>query len=428
MFEDQDNDTKLGKSEQEETNEETQIHTIPDEFHGGNNPNVYEEKQQAKQRVQEKLDKNNSNEDESHNYQKNKQASLRKKILIGGGIFLLLLLVGGGSAFMFYSPNSSLVGLVGLFDAQDKKDKTKKKSTKKRQRQDSESEDEDKSKTKKDAGVKQISNTSTTQTSSKKTETSSQSSVDDTRVTAQPLEFPDILSSDSIDLDSDDLTDKEEELLDTDSGRWDSDGDGYYDGQELRNLYNPNKKAPAELIKADTVVDYKNPRWGYEVYYPKKWKQSAVTDDYSQILFSSITGDYIEIRKEDKKPTESFNDWFARRVEGEKRGDLQQFSNELEVKGYRRSDNLVVYFPFEDQVYLLIYNPGTTENILFREIMIMMYQSFNPTGDNTDLESQNIIPSTPTTTEQDQTSTLPQTTTSTVSTSTTSTPDVTPNQ
>ena len=60
----------------------------------------------------------------------------------------------------------------------------------------------------------------------------------------QPLQFPMILLMNSSDIDSDSLTDLEEELFGIDSGTWDTDGDGYYDGQEVFNLYNPAGVAP----------------------------------------------------------------------------------------------------------------------------------------------------------------------------------------
>jgi hypothetical protein len=51
-----------------------------------------------------------------------------------------------------------------------------------------------------------------------------------TSTSTRPLTFPMVLLRDSTDMDADSLTDSEEELLKTDSGIWDTDKDGYYDG------------------------------------------------------------------------------------------------------------------------------------------------------------------------------------------------------
>ncbi|MBT6819260.1 MAG: hypothetical protein HOA57_02680, partial [Candidatus Magasanikbacteria bacterium] len=82
------------------------------------------------------------------------------------------------------------------------------------------------------------------------------------------LEFPKLILVDTADIDNDALTDLEEELFNTDSGAFDTDGDGYYDGEEVNNLYNPTGLAPMRLVDAGLVQEYVNPTWQYRVYYP----------------------------------------------------------------------------------------------------------------------------------------------------------------
>ncbi len=59
--------------------------------------------------------------------------------------------------------------------------------------------------------------------------------------------FPAFGLFDSVDLDADGLTDREVKLYATDPGIWDTDGDGYYDGLELELLYNQIQKSPAKV-------------------------------------------------------------------------------------------------------------------------------------------------------------------------------------
>ena len=111
----------------------------------------------------------------------------------------------------------------------------------------------------------------------------------------QKINFPRIIQIDSTDTDADSLTDIEEEIFDTDSGAWDTDGDGFYDGEEMVNLYNPRGTAPVKLIDSGLVQEYVNPKRQYRVYYPIAWENGLVDEEGRQVLFSSITGDFIEI-------------------------------------------------------------------------------------------------------------------------------------
>ncbi|PIR03895.1 MAG: hypothetical protein COV59_01770 [Candidatus Magasanikbacteria bacterium CG11_big_fil_rev_8_21_14_0_20_39_34] len=209
---------------------------------------------------------------------------------------------------------------------------------------------------------------------------------------ASVLEFPRILLADSIDLDKDGLTDKEEEVFDTDSGKKDTDDDGYSDGQEIRNLYNPKGFAPVKLIDSGLVEEYVSRNWGYQVYYPKTWKLGEVDYDGTQVLLSAIEGDYIEIRAFEKEKSESFQDWFAKNALGEKYSDIQEMETSFGVRGLIRKDKLVAYFYTPEQVFVFIYHPGVTNEIAYRLIMQMAIESFQPQDMGSTLPEQPVVP------------------------------------
>lgn len=213
----------------------------------------------------------------------------------------------------------------------------------------------------------------------------------------QPLTFPPIILTDTVDLDQDLLTDLEEEVFGTDSGEWDTDGDGYYDGQEVFNLYNPKGFAPIRLIDSGLVREYVNPSWKYRVYYPQSWEVGAVDVKSDQVIFSSITGDFVEIHAFEKDGGVSFADWFALEAGGEQFTELQNFENRFMQPGLKRRDSLVAYFPTENAVYVLVYHPSESVGATpFRHIMQMMYQSMRPgTGIVPELPPQTPLPSAP---------------------------------
>jgi len=190
------------------------------------------------------------------------------------------------------------------------------------------------------------------------------------------LEFPSTNFINTEDLDEDNLTDLEEEIFSTDSGVWDSDQDSYYDGQELINLYNPKGFAPVRLIDSGLVREYTNPTWEYRIYYPVVWEVANVDSSANQVLISSITGEYIEIRALSKEVSQTFLNWFSQKAVNQKFTDLSQFINRFSQDGYRRADNLVAYFIQDETVFIFLYHEPVAGPIKYRHVVEMMMQSF----------------------------------------------------
>ncbi|MCF6276285.1 MAG: hypothetical protein L3J07_00375 [Candidatus Magasanikbacteria bacterium] len=199
------------------------------------------------------------------------------------------------------------------------------------------------------------------------------------------LEFPSINFKNTEDLDQDNMTDLEEEVFSTDSSIWDSDQDSYYDGQELVNLYNPKGFAPVRIIDSGLVREYVNPIWKYRIYYPVVWEVASVDIDANQILISSATGEYIEIRAFKKDKTQTFLNWFSEKAVDQKFTDLSEFINRFEQDGYRRADNLVAYFIQDETVFTVVYHQNTEGNIKYRHIVEMLLQSFRY-GNSVDID------------------------------------------
>lgn len=196
------------------------------------------------------------------------------------------------------------------------------------------------------------------------------------------LEFPSALLGDSQDLDRDALSDAEEELFKTDPGVPDTDGDGYTDGQEVYNLYNPDGLAPMRLIDSGLVKDYSNPIFNYKIYYPVSWALGNVDDSFRDVLFSTLTGENIEARVFDLSPGQSFSDWFSIWAPGQKFGDLRNFTGVFKESGQKRGDNLVYYFTDAKHVYVLLYHTTDSTVVNYRMVMQMMANSLRLNDNN----------------------------------------------
>lgn len=206
------------------------------------------------------------------------------------------------------------------------------------------------------------------------------------------LDLPPLIFGSGTDLDEDELTDLEEEIFSTDSGTWDTDGDGYYDGQEVVNLYNPRGSAPIRLIDSGRVGEYINPRIRYRVYYPRVWEAGSVDQKGEHVLFSASNGEYVSIRVFAREPGQSFTDWFAERADNQRITDVLRFANRFELDGYRRRDGLVAYFTDDSWVYVLSYHPRSVGVVEYPHVMQMMIMSFRYAASDERLPEQPVLP------------------------------------
>ncbi len=197
--------------------------------------------------------------------------------------------------------------------------------------------------------------------------------------TKMPIEFPSILLGDSTDADNDGLTDKEEGVFKTDPGIPDTDGDSYTDGHEVYNLYNPEGKTPMRIIESGLVKEFINPQFSYKLYYPIGWIEDTVDTEYRQILFSTASGEHIEIRTFDRENDDiDFQAWFSKWGKDQKLEDILSFDGALKQSGFRRKDYMAYYFMDDQRVYVILYHPSATENsINYRTVIKMMARSFH---------------------------------------------------
>lgn len=203
-----------------------------------------------------------------------------------------------------------------------------------------------------------------------------------------PMEFPSRLLGESVDLDRDDITDIAEEIFATDPSKPDSDEDSYNDGVEVYNLYNPIGKAPVKIIDSGLVKDFMNPVFGYQLYYPATWAVGNVDANYRDVLFSTITGENVEVRVFDLESGQNFTDWFARWAPNESFGDVVDFASAFKEKGMRRNDYLVCYFIDTTHVYIIVYHTTDSNIINFRSVIKMMARSFRLAGNSTMIKPQ----------------------------------------
>ncbi len=229
------------------------------------------------------------------------------------------------------------------------------------------------------------------------------------------LILPHLSYAPSKDSDADTLTNLEEEIFLSDPEVYDTDRDGYYDGQEVANLYNPKGIAPQKIIDSGLVKEYINPTYQYRFYYPSSWRVDPVANDLQDVLLSADSGDYMEIRVFPKDEGMSFASWFASNLPGENFTAFSSFQNRFQVTGYRRGDNQVGFFETPKFIYSVVYFYGEQEKNAFPHIMNVLLQSFRSGKTNIEIPAQIILPGVSTNTLTSTLSNVLSTNSSTVS-------------
>lgn len=148
------------------------------------------------------------------------------------------------------------------------------------------------------------------------------------------------------DTDSDGLSDLEERLLyASDPGLPDTDGDGFLDGNEVFNGYNPTQAPPSSLADAGLLKPYTvNAAPGevlYALSYPSSWTATPAADDPRDAVFALTTGESLTISTEDKTDaTQTIDAWYAAQNQTT---TVRPATTKSGVKTLQTEDGLTVY-------------------------------------------------------------------------------------
>jgi len=178
------------------------------------------------------------------------------------------------------------------------------------------------------------------------------------------------------DIDNDGLTTLEEAIYTTDSNKPDTDDDGYADGLEVENLYNPLGFKPVKLVDSGKVKEYINPTYQYSVFSPLVWPVQSLDNNNEQVIFSSDTGEFIEIIVEDNPLKLSVQDWYLGQSPGVTSDQLKTITTKDKITGILSPDGLAAYLPFEDRIFVIYYNIGLKTEVNFGMTFKMLINSF----------------------------------------------------
>lgn len=178
----------------------------------------------------------------------------------------------------------------------------------------------------------------------------------------------------ALDSDNDGLTDTEEILLGTATSTPDTDSDGYLDGAEILNLYDP--ASAGELAVNPGIALYENKTFNYSVLYPKVWQTSANGGDDS-MMFKSADNQFFQIIVQPNTAKQTLDDWYMDQLGVTTVNESDRVSG-ADWQGIKSSDGLTLYLMDANQknIFTLAYNPGESNLLEYINIFNLMIKSF----------------------------------------------------
>lgn len=181
----------------------------------------------------------------------------------------------------------------------------------------------------------------------------------------------------SIDADFDGLTDKEEmDLYRSDAQKPDTDSDGFLDGLEVLNLYNPAANAPTKLADTGVVVEYRDSTFGFVLLVPATWTKRVLDAGRGSVTFTATTGEFVQIYVEENPGEKTLADWYLERSPGVARNELEAQTTKQGYLALKSPDRLTTYIAFGARVVIVAYQPGEVAELNFRRTAEMVVNSF----------------------------------------------------
>lgn len=177
------------------------------------------------------------------------------------------------------------------------------------------------------------------------------------------------------DSDNDGLTDIEEILLSASANAPDTDADGYLDGAELINLYNP--AGEGKLTANSNISVYENKTFAYDLLYPSTW-QTSVNGGDDSLMFRSGDNQFIQVIVQPNVNKQTLDAWCMEQLGVLTINEADRISG-VNWQGIKSSDGLNIYLIDKKQNYIfsLTYNPGSGSILEYFNIFQMMVKSFN---------------------------------------------------
>lgn len=186
-------------------------------------------------------------------------------------------------------------------------------------------------------------------------------------------------TSNNFDQDDDDLSIEEELIFGTNNNDEDTDNDGYKDGVEVINLYNPLLSNQA-LVHSSLITQFSNQTVKYLLLKPKNWLSQAVEGNDLEIMFTpdSGTGDFMSISAEVAVANQTLQTWAQSKAGGATLSSLT-LGKEAKISALqsKTADTYTVFAKVNNYFIKFTYHIETEGSAYFASTYSMMLNSFS---------------------------------------------------
>lgn len=177
-----------------------------------------------------------------------------------------------------------------------------------------------------------------------------------------------------LDSDSDGITDLEEGLYGTNPNNPDTDGDGFLDGNEVYNLYNPNGRAPSRLIDSGKLKVIEG-SIGWSLYAFNPWTVTLGATDGSTATIATGQGETFKLSVEDNPDKLTVVNWYLAKHPTVKAEQLLQYRSKKGYEGIISPDTLSTYIPWGTKIFVFTYDLDGQPFINYRTTYYMTLNS-----------------------------------------------------
>jgi len=182
-----------------------------------------------------------------------------------------------------------------------------------------------------------------------------------------------------LDTDSDGLTDLEEGIFGSDARNPDTDGDGFLDGNEVFNLYNPAGRAPAKLLGSGLVKEASG-SIGWSMFIPTAWTITMDKTDGAEATIATGHGEAFKLTIERNDDGLAVLDWFLKNNPDADKTRIMQFKSKGGYDGIIGPDLLTTYIPWGNRIFVFHYDMAKQPFINYRTVYSMMMNSLQLKG------------------------------------------------
>jgi len=182
-----------------------------------------------------------------------------------------------------------------------------------------------------------------------------------------------------LDSDSDGLTDLEEALYGTENRTPDADADGFLDGNEVYNLYNPAGKAPAKLENSNQVKKIDG-SIGWSMLIPAAWTTRDASADGGRITIVTGHGEVFKLVVNDNPNKQTVLEWYLANNPGAQREQILKYRSKHGYEGIIGADQLTTFIPWGDKIFSFAYDLDGQSFINYRTTYYMMLNSMVLSG------------------------------------------------